>query len=57
MGVEKGKTAAVLAILKSRGITVSKGARTRIESESDAATLDRWLSMVAVVETTDALFS
>jgi PD-(D/E)XK nuclease family transposase len=42
-GVVKGKVEAVLAILTTRGVSVSHEVRARIEDCKDAATLDRWI--------------
>jgi predicted transposase/invertase (TIGR01784 family) len=46
-GFAKGKIAAVLAVLKARGVAVSAEIRARIEACGDPATLDQWIARAA----------
>jgi PD-(D/E)XK nuclease family transposase len=55
-GFAKGKAAAVLAILSARGIPVSDESRARIESCTDVAMVDRWISRAVTVSSTEQLF-
>jgi PD-(D/E)XK nuclease family transposase len=56
-GEAKGKAAAVLAVLSARGLPVSNEARTRIETCTDVAMLDLWISRAATVSSTEGVFA
>ncbi len=47
-GRAEGKAHAVLTVLRVRGIPVPDAARERIETEADAATIERWLERAIV---------
>jgi hypothetical protein len=52
-GHTSGKTAAILAFLDARGISVSADARTRIETCKDVPTLDRWIVRAATASSAE----
>ena len=56
-GETSGRTSALLAVLTARNIEVTPSQRTHITSCRDMAQLDRWLSQVATISSTEALLS
>src|SRR5262249_15850580 len=56
-GVAEVKAAAILAILAMRGVPVSHEARALIEACTDLAMIDRWISRVASVASTEEIFA
>jgi len=54
-GRAEGLATAVVAVLRSRGLSVNKAQRARIESTTDQSRLDRWISRVATVGSTAEL--
>lgn len=56
MGVAKGEIKALLLMLESRKVCVSKEARERITRCTDLEQLERWLSRAGTVTSTDELF-
>ncbi len=56
-GVVEGKVAAVLAVLSARGLPVSNEVRARIETCTDVAMLDLWISRAATASSIDEVFA
>ena len=48
-------TDAIFAVLRARGIDVPAGARLRIQSQEDPATLERWLEKAVVANSIEDL--
>ena len=55
-GKAEGTAAAIVAVLRSRGIEVDATAERTIMSATDQDQLDRWLAVAAMVEQVDDLF-
>ena len=55
-GRSEGLAAAVIAVLETRGIRLTKAARERITRCTDAAQLDRWVRRAAVVQRAAEMF-
>jgi Uma2 family endonuclease len=56
-GRSEGLASAVIAILETRGIHITKAVRERIVQCADAAELDRWVRRAAVVQKAAEIFS
>jgi hypothetical protein len=55
-GEVAGQAKALLAVLESRGMRISKKARTRILACTDIGQMDAWLRKAASVASVDELF-
>ncbi len=55
-GVAKGRTEAVLTVLRARGLSVEAAHEERIRACGNVEQLDRWLQRVAAVSSLDELF-
>lgn len=55
-GMEKGKAAAVLVVLRGRGLEVDAKARERIVSCTDTAQLEKWLLRAGTIHSVQELF-
>ena len=51
------KQDAIILMLKARGISLSKESQKKIFEASEAATLDRWLSLVGTITSEAELFA
>jgi len=56
-GEAKGKAAALLAVLKARGIEITPARKTLIERCTSLAKLDRWLERAATASTANEIFA
>ena len=56
-GEIRGKSAALIAVLEARMITIDEGGRARIESTRDSAQLDRWLRRAVTAASITELFA
>jgi hypothetical protein len=56
-GEARGEAKALLAVLESRGLTLTPEQRERILGCKDTTELDRWLRCAAIIETANDLFS
>jgi len=55
-GRAQGRRATLLAVIEARGLTLTDTERQRIESCTDAETLDRWARAAAVASNSQSLF-
>jgi hypothetical protein len=56
-GEASGKSAAILAFLAARGISVSDETRAHIEACVDAPTLDRWIARAATAASAEEVIA
>jgi Uma2 family endonuclease len=56
LGEAKAKAAAVLTVLKARGLPVAEDVRERIVASSDLAELERWLHRAAIAGSAQEIF-
>jgi hypothetical protein len=55
-GEARGEARALLLMLESRGVTVDRASRERIESNTDTAELERWIRRAVSVTRVEELF-
>jgi hypothetical protein len=55
-GTIQAKTADVLAVLETRGLSIPEEVRQRVQASTDAAELDRWLRRAVRVSSAAEIF-